>query len=331
MTIDSVRDYWDSRPCNVRHSKIDIDENPLAYSRQVTAKKYIVEPHILKFAELYKWFGKKVLELGCGIGTDMLSFVQYGADVTAVDLSEESVKIAAKRLEAHGHEGEVLLGVHNIERTFTGPKTLDNYERYGTHVDTIAAWENSFDLVYSFGVIHHTPRPWMVVQNAYRYLKPGGTFKVMLYHRRSTKALRILLTNIGKLLQGWTVDGIIALESEAQTGCPITHTYTRKKGIDLLQSLGFSVQDTRVCHIFPYVGEHYGKGKYIKAFPWNIMPRWLFKWLESKMGWHLCITATKPKSAWWVLAKEQGYLDDLEKQIRTAFLEKPILPTQKGE
>jgi len=292
MSIDRVREYWDARPCNVRHSKIDIEEEPLAYSRQVTARKRYVEPHTDRFAQWLNWTGKRVMDLGCGIGTDTLDFVRFGADVTAVDLSEESVKIAAKRLIAEGFEGKVLLGVHNIEESFYGPDTLDNKEEAGSWLASIKRWEGKFDLVWSFGVIHHTPYPRVALDNAYSYLKPGGTFKVMLYHRKSWKVLRILLTNLGKLLKWKDIDKVVALESEAQTGCPITHTYTRKKARDILEAIGFSIQDMTVEHIFPYKVDEYIKHKYAKAFPWNIMPRWFFEWLEHRIGWHLCITAT---------------------------------------
>ena len=281
MTIDQVRAYWEARPCNIRHSKVDIDKDPLVYSKQVTARKRFVEPHTVRFVEFYRWHGKRVLELGCGIGTDALEFARYGASVHAIDISEKSVEIARKRGRVEHLSGFIKF-------------TVDDIEQMGYGFD-----KEYYDLAYSFGAIHHTPHPFMAMEAAYYYLAPGGTFKLMLYHRKSTKVLRILVTNLGKLLQyivsfeNNCIDQVVALESEAQTGCPITYTFTRKKARQMLESAGFTIQEMTVEHIFPYVVEYYKEGQYIKAFPWNIMPRRLFKWLEHQIGWHLCITATK--------------------------------------
>src|ERR1700740_1955239 len=95
ITVDQVRSYWDRRPCNVRHSPKPLGTRE--YFDEVEARKYFVEPHILRFAEFERWRGKKVLEIGCGIGTDTISFARHGARVTAVDLTEKSLDVARQR------------------------------------------------------------------------------------------------------------------------------------------------------------------------------------------------------------------------------------------
>ena len=102
MSIEDVRTYWNNRPCNIMHSLVDIDEDPLLYSQQVTARKFFVEPHIPGFAEFERWKGKHVLELGCGIGTDTIEFARAGAQVDAVDISGRSLAIARQRAVAEG-------------------------------------------------------------------------------------------------------------------------------------------------------------------------------------------------------------------------------------
>ncbi len=82
VAIQSVRDYWNRRPCNIRHSIAEIGTKE--YFDQVEARKYMVEPHIPAFAEFEKWRGKKVLEIGCGIGTDTMNFARAGAQVTEI-------------------------------------------------------------------------------------------------------------------------------------------------------------------------------------------------------------------------------------------------------
>src|SRR5512133_1529780 len=94
-TIDDVRRYWDARPCNIRHSPKQVGTRE--YFDEVEARKYLVEPHIPAFAEFERWKGRKVLGIGCGIGTDTIRFARAGAHVTAVDLSEESLAVAKQR------------------------------------------------------------------------------------------------------------------------------------------------------------------------------------------------------------------------------------------
>lgn len=264
--INAVRDYWNRRPCNIRHSPAPIGTQE--YFDQVEARKYLVEPHIPLFAEFDKWKGKRVLEIGCGIGTDATNFARAGVDYTAVDLSSESLKLARQRLALFGLSGQ--LHESNAEELSFLP-------------------DNHFDLIYSFGVIHHTPHPRRVVEHVLRLLKPGGEFRVMVYNRWSYKTLSICLRG---LLHGRTdFARLIAEESEAQFGSPVTFVYTAAEAADLLR--GLTVQRQWVDHIFPYIIKDYVQYKYRKQWWFRLMPDPVFQWLSHWLGWHRLIVARK--------------------------------------
>lgn len=269
ISIDRVRDYWNSRPCNIRHSTAPIGTKE--YFDQVEARKYFVEYHIPGFAEFERWRGKKVLEIGCGIGTDTINFARAGAQVTTVDLSEKSLELARRRAAVFGLEDRIRFCPGNAEQlsTFVPPEP--------------------YDLIYSFGVIHHTPHPDAVLEQLRQYARPGTTVKIMVYHRRSWKVAWILLTEgRGKF---WKLQDLVAKNSEAQTGCPVTYTYTRREGRELLARHGFRVTDVRVGHIFPYRISDYLKYQYVKEWYFRWMPRPVFRLLERRFGWHLLLTA----------------------------------------
>ncbi len=268
-SIEDVRQYWDRRPCNIRHSPQPVGTR--AYFDEVEARKYFVEPHIPRFAEFERWRGKKVLEIGCGIGTDTVNFARHGAEVTAVDLSANSLEVARKRVDVYGLADRV--------RFFSG-----SAEELTSFVP-----EQTYDLIYSFGVIHHTPHPERVLDQARQYAAAGSTLKLMVYHRYSWKVLWIVL-GYGRA-QFWRTAELVARNSEAQSGCPVTYTYSRREARRLVESRGFRATDLFVDHIFPYRIADYVQYRYVRAWPWSWLPHPAFRWLEKRFGWHLCLTA----------------------------------------
>lgn len=267
VPITTVAEYWNARPCNIRHSPRDVGTRE--YFDEVEARKYFVEPHITRFAQFLRWRGKRVLEIGCGIGTDTINFARHGAQVTAVDLSEKSVEIARQRAEVFGLEQQIEFYVANAEEL--------------SRVVPV----RPYDLVYSFGVIHHTPHPEHAIEEIRRYTRAGSTIKLMVYHRRSWKVLSILL-GYGKG-RFWELPNLVARYSEAQTGCPVTYTYLPREVTSLLS--GFRVTELWVDHIFPYRIPDYTQYRHIKTWYFRMLPATVFRWLERHAGWHLCVTA----------------------------------------
>jgi 2-polyprenyl-3-methyl-5-hydroxy-6-metoxy-1,4-benzoquinol methylase len=268
-SIEKVKEYWNNRPCNIKHSPSE--KGTRQYFDEVEKRKYFVEYHIPKFAEFKKWSGKKVLEIGCGIGTDTISFSRAGARVTAIEVSEKTLELARQRAEIFGLRDKIKFYLANAEE-----------------LSKVVPIE-PYDLIYSFGVIHHTPHPDNVIKELQNYTRKGTIIKIMVYYRYSWKVFWILL-RYGKGAF-WRIKELIAENSEAQTGCPITYTYSKKEAVNLLKP--FKITEISVDHIFPYKISDYVQYRYNKVWYLRFLPRKFFRWLERNFGWHLLITAIK--------------------------------------
>jgi len=251
-TIEEVKKFWNNRPCNIRHSSKEVGTKE--YFLEVERKKFKAEPHILEFTEFTKWDGKKVLEIGCGLATAGINFALSGSDYTGVELSEESLSLAKKRFEVFGQTGTFYSG---------------NAEQLSSFVPV-----ETYDLIYSFGVIHHSPHPEKIISEIKKYMTENSLLKIMLYAKNSWK--------------NYMIDAGLD-QPEAQYGCPIANTYTKEDVVELLD--GYEVLSIEQDHIFPYQVEPYKRGEYIKQ-PWfDAMPLEMFRSLEKNLGWHLLITA----------------------------------------
>ena len=251
VTIDDVRTYWDDRPCNVRHSKKEI--GTIEYFDEVERKRYTAEPHIPDFAGFSNTNGKKVLEVGCGMATEGINFTRAGATYTGTDLSVESLDLEKKRFKVYNSEGNFYLG---------------NSEELSSFVPV-----ETYDLIYSFGVIHHSPHPEKIISEIKKYMNKDSTLKIMLYASESWKNYMIEA--------GYD-------QPEAQYGCPIAHTYTKDEVRELLDGFDVTIEQN---HIFPYQIEPYKRGEFVKQ-PWfEAMPDEIFEVLKKNLGWHLLITA----------------------------------------
>jgi len=268
--IEAVRQFWNSRPCNVRHSQLPVGTKE--YFDQVEARKYMVEPHIPGFAQFDRWRDKRVLEVGCGLGTDTMNFARAGAHVTAIDLSAESLRLARTRAEVF----DLADRIRFIEA---------NAEELASTID-----ERNFDLIYSFGVLHHTPHPNLAFAQLRQLIAPTGELRMMVYHRWSWKSFELVLRS-GKG-RFWKFDEIVANESEAQFGCPVTYTYSPQAITNDLATADFAVSEVWKDHIFPYRISEYVRYEYRRRRVFELMPASVFRGLERRMGWHLMVVAT---------------------------------------
>src|SRR5438046_8068659 len=100
----SVRDYWNADPCGTWTSEADFGTR--AFFDEVERYRYGIEPHIAEIAQFDKWQGKRVLEIGCGLGTDLTQFARGGARTVGLDLTPRAAEIGRDRFAVYGLEGD---------------------------------------------------------------------------------------------------------------------------------------------------------------------------------------------------------------------------------
>lgn len=253
--LDEITRYWDAQPCNIKHSSSTVGSEE--FWNEITKKRYFVEPHLLDFAGFHLWQGKRVLEIGCGIGTDAEQFVRHGAKYVGIDLSAESIKLSKSRFETFGLDGEF-------------------YALDGADTKSLLRL-GEFDLVYSCGVLHHYPDIDKIIDNIYHVLHKDAEFRFLVYARNSWK-----YAMIQKGLD----------QFEAQAGCPYARPYTKEEIYKLLDAR-FNVERIRQSHCFMYNVDEYKQGRY-KLEPWfECMPEAMREAIKEYLGWHLLVKARK--------------------------------------
>lgn len=252
---DLIESFWDRQPCNVTHGLSVIGSKE--YFDEVSEKRYFVEPHILSFAEFDQWVGKRVLEIGCGIGTDAAEFAKHGTNYIGIDISQKSIDLAKQRFDIFDLPGEFF----KIDASDT-----KQILPLGT-----------FDLIYSYGVIHHHPDSDKIINNVYDMLEPNGEFRFMVYAKNSWK-----YTMIRKGID----------QFEAQKDCPYAECFTEENIRDMLGDK-FIIDQLEQDHCFMYNVEKYKQGIY-ELDPWfKIMPDVMKEAIKEYLGWHLLIKARK--------------------------------------
>ena len=161
MSKTEVREFWEADPCGARHAQAA--EGTRQFYDQVEDERNRLEPFIAAFADFASARDRALLEIGVGVGTDFIRFARAGARVTGVDLTQHSVSLVRQRLALEGLTGEVQVA----------------------DAEQLPFKDAAFDVVYSWGVLHHTPEPDLAIAEAVRVLKPGGRLCLMLYARHS--------------------------------------------------------------------------------------------------------------------------------------------------
>lgn len=287
---ERVRAFWQAHPCGTKFT--DAETGSREFFDRIERHRYEKEWHIPSAAEFTGAKGLRVLEIGCGVGTDGLQFARAGAIYTGVDLTDAAIELARKNFASAGLPGEFQ--VADAER-------LDFPNE-------------SFDIVYSHGVLHHTPDIQAAVKEVHRVLKPGGRAIVMLYHRGSYNyqvGIRILRRagagllrsdsgiKIVNRLTGEPVDSLrehaaslrnangnfsaaeLLNQSTDGAGNPLALVFSRREARELFKM--FSEVELRAYFLnkrfIPLIG--------------NLLPQSIESALAARWGWHLWIYAKK--------------------------------------
>lgn len=252
--INRIKEYWNKQPCNIKHGTSTI--GTVDFFSEVSKRRHQVEPHIKDFAGFHIWQGKRVLEVGCGIGSDAEEFVKHGADYTGIDISDESINLSKQRFQILNLNGRFLNRDASSDLTDLG----------------------KFDLIYSYGVIHHFPNIEQTIQNIYNVLDSGGEFRFMVYAKNSWK-----YAMIQKGLDQY----------EAQSGCPYAQAYTHNDIYRLLSDKKWQIARLRQAHCFMYNVDEYNNGNYVLE-PWfEAMTDDVKDAVREYLGWHLLVKAVK--------------------------------------
>jgi SAM-dependent methyltransferase len=170
-TIDRVRDYW-----NVHIHDLEITKHPVGspgFFADLDEYHFDKLHHLLRLVDFNAYAGKRVLEVGCGAGTDLVRFARGGAEVTGIDLAESAITLARKNFEIQGLKADLRVG----------------------NGEAIPFPDDSFDFVYAHGVVQYTADDQKLVDECRRVLKPGGQVLFQVYNRISW------LNALGKLMK----------------------------------------------------------------------------------------------------------------------------------
>jgi ubiquinone/menaquinone biosynthesis C-methylase UbiE len=256
-----VREFWSAEPCGTRY--LEDSESFDSHTRA----RYQLEPYIRGFAQFDFARGRRVLEIGVGMGSDYLEWLKAGANAAGVDISSQSLERAQRRCELAGYEPDLRIA----------------------DAEHLPFADERFDLVYSYGVMHHSPDTPRCVDEAFRVLKPDGQLRIMLYHHPSLTGMMLWLRYgifRGKPLRQTVYE---CLES------PGTKSYTKAEVRAMLSQF----DDVSIQQVFSpgdlllnRPSARFESPLYRLA--WRLYPRTLVRHFAGRWGLFLLINARKP-------------------------------------
>ncbi|HTY88362.1 MAG TPA: methyltransferase domain-containing protein [Candidatus Acidoferrum sp.] len=262
-----VKSYWNRQSCETEYAQAR--KFSREYFEQIEQFRYASQPFIHAFAQFTRYHGKRVLEVGFGAGTDFIQWLRAGALASGIDLTEEALANLSHRIEVYGLPKPERIQVADAEN--------------------LPFESNTFDLGYSWGVLHHTPDTEKSIRELARVLRPGGEMKIMLYNRHSLSALHTWAKFA--LLKGrpWkSVRWVLWHHQES----PGTKAYTRREIVRMLAAAGLT--DIRLEAVMMNTAPT------IQRAPALLRPLYRLEFAlanSCNWGWSWMISARKPPAA----------------------------------
>lgn len=230
-----VRDFWNRQSCDTHIATGEKFTHE--YFEEIESFRYSDQPCIHAFAQFSRYRDKRVLEVGVGAATDFIQWLRASARASGIDLTPEAI--------AHGRHRIQIYGLPEPEHLAVGD------------AENLPFASDTFDLGYSFGVLHHSPRPERAISELVRVVRPGGEVKIMLYNRRSICALNAWVKHA--LLRGqpwksvaWAVwNHVESIGTQSYTRAELTAILGRLPLTDIHVHTEVTSADTLASSAFP--------------------------------------------------------------------------------
>ncbi len=249
---EDTRRYWNQEACGTGRPIVgEVPELSREWFERIETHRYALEPFIHSVAQFTRHHGERLLEVGVGAGTDHLQWARAGALCHGVDLTQRAIDSTRAHLALHGLDSQL--------------QRID--------AETLPFPDESFDVVYSWGVLHHSAHPEQIIREIRRVLRPNGRFIGMLYARHSLVAIKLWLKY--GLLRGRpdrNLSDLVAHHMES----PGTKAYTVREVRALFEQF---THVTATTVMTPYDRLR--------------LPSWLADLIPDRCGWFICIHAVK--------------------------------------
>jgi ubiquinone/menaquinone biosynthesis C-methylase UbiE len=257
MPHDAVRSHWEAEPCGTRGLPA-LDRHK--FFAQLEQERYAAEPYIPAFAKFLEHRGDRVLEVGVGAGTDFVQWTRNGARAIGVDLTAAGARLTQERLRLENRTAPIVQA----------------------DAEQLPFRDGCMDVVYSFGVFHHSTCPENAFAEAHRVLRSGGKLRAMVYHSHSIGGSLLALR--------WLTTPRAAIANHLES--PGTNAYTQREARAL-------VKQFQTVSIRPVLGSGdlllmRPSARYANiAWVWRLYPRWLIRRFGHRFGFYLLIEATR--------------------------------------
>ncbi len=267
----AVKQHWEAETCGVRYGG---NGDRLAWFRAIAQTRYELEPCILEFAGFGEAKGLRILEIGVGAGSDFLEWCRHAQHATGVDLTEAGIALTRERLELEG-----------VSR--------DRYTLRTADAEALPFADATFDIVYSWGVLHHTPETAAAYREVFRVLKPGGKMRSMIYHVPSWTGLMLQLIH-GPAKGRFRISQRQAVFEHLESAG--TKAYTVPEAVEVARSAGFS-DVSAATRLGPGDLLAIKPSARYSAWPfrlvWALWPRWFVRMLGDRFGLYLLLGGRK--------------------------------------